>query len=202
MAADDDSTTSPIDFVDPAINVPLNNVRHERFCQQYIVDLAGSKSAVRAGYSVKSAGSIATALLARPDIKARVAVLQEASRKRLEITADRIRNELAKLAFSNMADYTSVTEEGEYLGVNLAEIDRDTMAAVSSLETETVIDPSDPYKKRTIQKNKIKLHDKRGALDSLAKLTGLDKGVVTLQNPDGSPITPHIKITIVDPKPR
>ena len=66
----------------------LENKRHERFCQEYLVDLNGTQAAIRAGYKGKSAPSQASALLTNPNVLARVGELRKEQRERLALNAD------------------------------------------------------------------------------------------------------------------
>lgn len=63
----------------------LNN-RQEMFCNEYIVDYNATKAALRAGYSKKTAGSIGSENLKKPEILARVRELQEEKRQKLVIS--------------------------------------------------------------------------------------------------------------------
>lgn len=78
---------------------------------------------------------------------------------RLEITADRVLREYAKLAFSDLSKYVTV-DGNSILVKDLAELPAELTAAISELS-------------ETNQGLKIKLHDKKGSLDSLAKHLGL-----------------------------
>jgi len=62
--------------------------KHEAFCRQYLVDFNGTQAAIRAGYSRKTAYSIASALLKRPDIQDRLNVLKAETAARFEADAD------------------------------------------------------------------------------------------------------------------
>lgn len=55
----------------------LANLKHETFCQEYIVDYNGTQAAIRAGYSKKTAGVQASKLLKNANILARIRELQE-----------------------------------------------------------------------------------------------------------------------------
>ena len=62
------------------------NSRQEMFCNEYIVDYNATKAALRAGYSKKTAGSIGSENLKKPEILARVRELQEEKRQKLVIS--------------------------------------------------------------------------------------------------------------------
>ena len=40
--------------------MPKLTAKQERFCEEYLIDLNATQAAIRAGYSVESAGSIGT----------------------------------------------------------------------------------------------------------------------------------------------
>lgn len=56
----------------------LENKKHERFCQEYILDLNATQAAIRAGYSVKQANSTGARLYAKVSIRARIDELNAA----------------------------------------------------------------------------------------------------------------------------
>ena len=66
----------------------LDNKRHERFCQEYVVDYNGTQAAIRAGYKEKNARVQASALLTNPNILSRVHELQKDQLDRLALSQD------------------------------------------------------------------------------------------------------------------
>lgn len=80
-----------------------------QFCREYILDLNGTQAAIRAGYSERAARQIATENLSKPSIQAEIARLRAGREQRLEITAERVLEELAYLAFADPE-----TEEGRH----------------------------------------------------------------------------------------
>lgn len=58
------------------------------FCREFIVDFNGTESAIRAGFSQKSAHSQACRLLKSDKIRARIKELQEPRMKALELSAE------------------------------------------------------------------------------------------------------------------
>lgn len=75
----------------------LENEKHEKFCQEYLVDLNGTQAAIRAGYGKRSAASQASTLLRNPNILARVGELRKEQRERLALNADFVVLELIKI---------------------------------------------------------------------------------------------------------
>lgn len=60
--------------------IPIGNPKHQRFVEEYMVDLNPRQAAIRAGYEETSAGKTAKSLLARPAIKCAVAARLEEKR--------------------------------------------------------------------------------------------------------------------------
>ena len=59
-----------------------------KFVQEYLIDLCGTKAAIRAGYSAKTAESASSRLLSQVKIKAAVQAAMDERAKRTNITAD------------------------------------------------------------------------------------------------------------------
>ena len=62
--------------------------RQERFCREYILDYNATQAAIRAGYSEKTAYSIGSENLRKPELLARVRELQAEQAEKLCISAD------------------------------------------------------------------------------------------------------------------
>ena len=137
----------------------LNNPKHERFAQEYVIDCDPTQACIRAGYAANSATRQAGMLMARPEVRARIAELQETAAERPGITAERVLRELARIAFADpRAVYRA---DGSLKDIN--ELDADTAAAISAIEIE---DPTAVGKRRV---RKVRHHDKTGALVLLGK---------------------------------
>src|SRR5262249_39825482 len=89
-----------------------------------------------------------------------------------DVTADRVIKELAYLGFANMQDYIRVTDDG-YAYVNLSELTREQAAAIQQLDCETYTEQGENG--REVKKVKIKLADKKSALELLGKHVGVFK---------------------------
>lgn len=66
--------------------------------REYLLDLNGTRAAAVAGYSAKTAAAAASRLLRKVKVRALLAELAERT-KRLDISAERILQQLAKIAF-------------------------------------------------------------------------------------------------------
>lgn len=69
-----------------------------RFCEEYLIDLNATQAAIRAGYSEKTAKQIASENLAKPDLHAYIAELQQKRSQRTEITSDFVLSGLKEVA--------------------------------------------------------------------------------------------------------
>ena len=83
----------------PPIKIIKRDQRYERFCKEYVIDLNGTRAAIAAGYSKKTARSKASQLLTKVNIKARIAELQNDTGKKLDLTAEIVLAELKKIGF-------------------------------------------------------------------------------------------------------
>ena len=72
----------------PSESIKKLNPRQERFCFEYIIDYNATEAAIRAGYSKKTAGSMGSENLKKPEILKRVRELQKEQTERLSISAD------------------------------------------------------------------------------------------------------------------
>lgn len=147
--------------------MPKFTQRQLNFINEYVKDGNGTQSAIRAGYAESGAAVAATRLLIIDKIKNELARRMARRFERSELTADRVIRELSLIAFSNMEDYQSTNDNGESF-VDLSKTDRDKWAAVQELTSEVYTegrgDDAVPVKR-----TKIKLSDKRGALELLGK---------------------------------
>jgi len=133
--------------------------KQERFCLEYIVDLNATQAAIRAGYRQKTAYSQGQRMLKNVEIQRRIRELNEERFRRVQIQADDVIQELARIAFSNMGNYAHWGPDG----VVILPIERLTpgqLAAVAEI-TETITEAGG--------NKRIKLHDKLKALELLGK---------------------------------
>jgi len=64
--------------------------KQKAFCDEYIIDLNATQTAIRAGYSAKTAQSISTENLSKPVIAERIENLQTERAKRCAVDADMV----------------------------------------------------------------------------------------------------------------
>lgn len=75
-----------------------------RFVEEYLLDLNGTRAAIRAGYSPKTASQQAARLLANVKVKAAVAAAMEARSARVSVEADDVLRELWGVATADAGD--------------------------------------------------------------------------------------------------
>ncbi|WP_417724577.1 terminase small subunit [Salipiger sp.] len=92
----------------------LRNKKHERFCHEYVSSAVqgvrgnGTKAAIEAGYSRKTAGQQAFDLLKKPEISARVSELREGVLKALDLSAVDVARRYALIAMADPNELSSV----------------------------------------------------------------------------------------------
>lgn len=75
-------------------------VRQQRFVTDYLIDLNGKEAAIRAGYSERSASTLASRLLRRPAVAHAIAAGLEARAARARVTADRVIDTISTVQFA------------------------------------------------------------------------------------------------------
>lgn len=162
--------------------MPTLSPKQENFCKQYLIDLNGAQSAIRAGYSKKTAKEQATRLLTNVHIKKKIDELIAKRDAKTEVTADRILAELGKIAFSDIRKFYG--KDSTLL--NVQSLDDDTAGAISGIEIEEIFDKDGKCIGTT---KKIKTNDKTKALELFMRHKGMFEK-------DNSQVGKNIKITI------
>lgn len=129
--------------------------KQKAFVDEYQIDLNGAHAAIRAGYSPKSAGAIASDLLDKPHIADEIARRMAARSKRTGVNADRVIRELAKIAFANITDIVELN--GQIKAEAYTEEDTAAIASIKIRGNEFM------------EEREIKLFDKLRALELLGK---------------------------------
>ena len=138
--------------------------------------ITGKEAAIRAGYPASSAAEQASWILSRENAKRWLAEQGAIVAERHKITLDMIVEELAKVGFSNMADYIQDDGSGKPQFKPIADISRVSMAAV----TELTLDVRKEFEGRgedrehvaNVEKVRFKLASKVEGLVNLGRLLG------------------------------
>lgn len=136
-----------------------------RFCDEYLIDLDTVRAARAAGYkTAKNTKRRVYELMQRPELQDYLKSQSRARSERLSLTADSVLRELAKLGFANIRDFLTFTADGTAT-FDLQRMTREQAAAICELTVEEVLDKD----KARVRRTKIKLADKRGALELIGK---------------------------------
>lgn len=135
--------------------------KQQRFCDEYLIDLNATQAAIRAGYSPKTAEQAASRLLTIVKVSDEIKREMAERSKRTGINQDRVVQELAKLAFVNIADVVDL----DNATVRRSATDED-LACIQSVKMK----PSEFGTER-----EIKLYDKKASLELLGRHLGMFK---------------------------
>jgi phage terminase small subunit len=159
-----------------AVFVAKMSGKQQRFVDEYLIDLNGTQAAIRAGYSPHTANEQASRLLTNVNISGAIDRAKADRSKRTGINADRILEELAKIAFANVADLIEFLNGGSG--------DRQDTAAVQSIKVKRI-----PTDDGDIVEREIRLNDKQKALELLGKHVDLFTDKLKLEGDFGVVIT-------------
>jgi phage terminase small subunit len=108
--------------------------KQELFVAEYLVDLNGTRAAIKAGYSEKTATEQASRLLTR--VKVVQAIREELEKRfqKLEISADKVLQGIAKMAYFDPRKFFH--EDGSLKKVT--ELDPDTAQALAGIEVNEI----------------------------------------------------------------
>lgn len=85
--------------------------KQKAFCEEYIVDLNGAQSAIRAGYSARTAKEQASELLTKPNIKKYIQKLMDKKNNKLIASQDEVLQLLTDIARGNHKETTETIEK-------------------------------------------------------------------------------------------
>lgn len=144
--------------------------KQERFVQEYLIDLNATQAAIRAGYSEKTARTIAAQNLAKVNVAEAIAEGQKTVAERNNITVDRVISELALIGFANMGDYMKPDQEGNPR-LDFSDLTREQSAVLTEVTVDRRYESGDDTT-GYVDKVKFKLADKRAALVDLGRHLG------------------------------
>lgn len=186
-------------------NRPLNE-RQLKFVERYVATGNATQSYIDAGYACNADSAQAAAARLLADV--RVQRLVNPPRhpppqatdspphgradllRAIEVTRERIRLEMARIAFANPKDL--FRPDGTPRGVH--ELDDDAAAALAQFEVEEVTDLSDKDAPKVVRTSKFKFWDKNRALRSLGDT---EAGVWVGKGPDQAGAgTTNVSVTV------
>ncbi len=159
--------------------------RQQAYAAAYIVSLNATQAAKEAGYSAKTASQIGERLLRNVEVAAEIERLKRERSERTKIDADRVLQELARIAFFDIGK--AFTPDGALKPLD--EMDEDTRRALAGLEFVSLT--SDGEHVGTLKK--VKIADKLGALGKLAQHLGMLDPKITLKGDAQNPLQLLVK---------
>jgi phage terminase small subunit len=145
-----------------------------RFAEEYPKDLNGTQAAIRAGYSEKGAGVVASNLLKDDRVRAKIEELNKSRLRKLNVTVKNVLKEIALMAFSNIADVCTWNSQGIRLKRS-ASLSREETAAIKSI-TETITPKTTSLK--------VLMHDKPASLVLLCRYLNVLDGNAEVVDPE------------------
>ena len=162
---------------------PLND-RQEKFCYEYVLHLNATKAAINAGYSEKTAYSIGSENLKKPEIQERIRRMQDNLSETSGISALRVLKEHEKIGFTSIAHLhrTWITR------TDFESLTDDQKSAIKSISTKVVkanIGSKDEPEIVDVEYVKIELFDKQKSLDAINQMLGYNAPTETNISGDG-----------------
>lgn len=142
------------------------NDKQKTFCEEYLVDFNGTQAAIRAGYSPDSANEIASALLAKTNIKYYLQQLKDRRALQTFITQERVMLEISRLAFLDTREAFNV--DGTLRSIH--EMPEHLTAAISGIKTNEIKD-KDGNVQGVVKE--VKFWDKSKNIEMAAKHLGM-----------------------------
>lgn len=160
------------------------------FIAEYLVDCNATRAAIAAGYSEETARQMGSENLSKPDIAAEISKRLDKRMDKLGINADNVIAELGLLAFSNMMDYLSITDEGSAF-VDLSRLTRAQAAAIQEFTVDETAGGSGDGRRERVQRTRFKLADKGMNLERLGRYFKLFTDKMEVSGLDG--IADHLE---------
>jgi phage terminase small subunit len=142
--------------------------RQSAFVREYLIDRNGTQAAIRSGYAPGAATEQAARLLTNANVAAAIAAGEAEQAARLQITADRIQQARARLAFADTRRLFD--QDGQPLPPH--QLDDDIAQAIVGVD----LNPDGSVKR-------YRLEGRAQPLQALAKLFKLDEGRINFELP-------------------
>ena len=141
--------------------------KQEKFCIEYLKDFNGAQAAIRAGYSSKTAREQAARLLTKVIVSERIASERKKDAENSGITRQMVLEGYKKLAFFDTRKFYN--KDGSLKPV--PDLDEESAFALAGFDVNEVGE--------LLKVSKIKISDRKAALDSIAKMLGYNAPVKT-----------------------
>jgi phage terminase small subunit len=163
--------------------------RMAAFVDEYLIDGNGTQAVIRTGcYSTdpRTAEVTAHRLLRNPKVAAAIKKAQAARAERINIQAERVLLELARIAVIDPRDLQEWDEETNTF-IPSRHLTRDQAAVISGIETHTTRVKHKDGSVETRTRMKLKTHDKVAALKEIGKHLGIEENLnLNVRDPNGA----------------
>ena len=142
--------------------------KQEAFVREYLLDLNATQAAIRAGYSAKTAKTIGPRLLENVGVQEAITAGRMKTAERLELTREAVIRQYQRIGFSDPRKMFDANGQLK----PITELDDDTAAAIQAFDVEmkaTINEDGEPV---SLPVAKIKIADRKTALDSIMKAQG------------------------------
>lgn len=106
------------------------NKKQKRFCEEYIVDLNGTRAYIRAGYSKNGAEVSASQLLTNPKVSEYIRELNEKVSNKTGVTVEFVINGIKDIAINGESE-TNKLKAFNLLGKHVGAYEKDNVLEVS-----------------------------------------------------------------------
>lgn len=173
-------------------NKQLLSEKHQRFVDEYLIDLNATQAAIRAGYSAKTAYSQGHDLLKHPEVSKAIRAAKKARAQRMVISQDRVLQELARIAFFDPRKLFDA--DGKPIPIN--QLDDETAAALTGLDVLEEFEGHGEERTFVGYTKKYKIADKNTALANAMRHLGMLKEGLNVNVPSGGAL---VRVEFVDP---
>lgn len=158
--------------------------RQRVFVSEYLKTKNAKQSAIKAGFSKKSAEVTGSRLLRNAQVKAKIEAALGKVEEKAIITVAEVVSELKKIGFADLRKAYGTDNKL----LPLAQIPDDVAAAMIGVESEELYSGSGQDRERVGDTVKVKLADKVRCLEALGKHLGIFIERRELSGPNGGPI--------------
>jgi phage terminase small subunit len=162
--------------------------KQQLFVAEYLVDFNATAAYQRAGYKAhaRSAAVNAARLLTNADIAAEIEQKQQKLLQKVELTAEKVLQEVARIAFFDIRKMFDA--DGNPIPVHL--LDSDTAAVIAGIDVSEEFDGKGEDRKIVGYVKKYKMADKNSALDKALKVLGLMREKLEVEDKTPQTIDP------------
>ncbi len=155
--------------------------KQKQFCNEYLIDFNATR-AYKAVYSTckkdETARTNSSRMLTKANIQKYIQNEIQEIQNNNKVTKQKVIDELAKIAFSDIRKFYN--DSGALKKIK--DLDDDTAGAISSIETFEEYEGKGEDREHIGDTKKIKLFDKKGALELLGKHLGIFKDKVQIES--------------------